>query len=193
MAKFVRAIGAAIIAACCTPPPAVASNSDPYLSPNLRVEVRGVVPVTCQLATAATGSTVDFTNAVDGRNNIARADSVRIPFVVACNTPITIRMESTQGALTNSSTTSDRAFTSAIPYTANLDLPQRANALACDGAAMRLGTNGCLGEVPDQVTQGNGAIGVTLNPDSRLLLQGTYADRITITLTPNLGSTGTGS
>jgi hypothetical protein len=57
---------------------------------------------------------------------------------------------------------------------------------------MMPGLNGCIKDISDQVTEGWAAISVTLIPDNRLLLQGTYADRVTITLTPILGSPGSG-
>jgi hypothetical protein len=181
------------LALLCAGQAIAADTSIPQLSPSLRYEVKGQVAATCSLSNTAEGGAVEFRNAVDTSTNLGRADTARLPFTVACNTPIAIRMESTQGGLNNAVTTSDQDFTSLIAYTAQLNLPQRANVLSCTSVSMKAGQNGCRGEVTDAVTEGQGAVDVTLNPDGRLLLQGTYADRVTLTLTPILGGVGSGT
>jgi hypothetical protein len=162
----------------------------PELSSSLRYQVRGEVPIVCSLANPSEGEVIEFSAAVDGSSNTGLADTVRLPFSIACNTPMSVKMESDNGGLNNDATTSDTDFTSLFAYTAQLNLPNRANALSCSSAHMKIGAGGCSGTISDAVTQGQGGVDVTLNPDGRLLLQGTYADRLTITLSPILGGQG---
>ncbi len=176
----------AAIAAAGLAVPATAADI-PDLSPSLRYEVRGQVPVTCSLNTALAGGAAEFRDPVNRQTNTARADTIELSFTVACNTPIAVRMASQSGGLASAARTSDPDFTSLIAYSAQLNLPGAANALACTSAAMSPAQAGCRGTVTQAVTEGEGAVAVTLAPDGKLLLAGNYADRLTVTLTPILG------
>lgn len=158
------------------------------MSPSLSVRVRGEVQAVCGLSNGAAGTReFRFSDPVSRDSNVATADSVSLPFSITCNTPMRIDMTSDHGGLHSAAHTSDQDFTSTLAYTAAFRLPDGSTALSCSSAAMSAAAGGCAGSVERAVTAGDGRIDVTLAPDGRLLLQGEYVDRVTVTVSPLMG------
>lgn len=168
--------------------PAAAKNNPavPQLEESLRFEVVGEVPVDCSLTQPVAAVTID--DAADPETNVARAARASLPFSVSCNTPISVSLVSRNGGLSfDGSGSADTDFTTQIGYSARLDLPGHANALSCVSAEMTAEGTGCSGSFDDALIEGDGAVELTLQPGRGLLLQGNYADLLTVTVTPVTG------
>jgi hypothetical protein len=167
--------------------PAMAGGHDlfPIFHRSLRIGVVGVVPVDCGLSQPT--HRVDIENFQDPANDTVRATSASLPFSVSCNTPISVAITSRHGGLRfDGAGTSDPAFTTLIPYSARVNMPGHANLVHCRSAVMAEGA-GCVGQIADAITQGDGAIEVQVRASNALVLNGAYKDRVTISVTPVLG------
>jgi len=176
--------GCALLAAA-TPALAGGHEQVPQLHRSLRIGVVGVVPVDCRLTQSA--HDVSIENFQDPATDTVRAAAASLPFSVSCNTPISVSLSSTHGGLQfRGARTSDPAFATLIPYSAHVNMPGHAGLFHCRSANMADG-HGCEGQVTDAITDGDGSIDVRLQASNALVLNGTYQDRLTITVTPRLG------
>lgn len=188
--KFGRLFAGAMLATAMIATPALAGDRDnniPQLSPSLKFGVVGEVPVDCRLSQSV--KRVEIEDILDDSTGGANETRTILPFTVSCNTPITVKMESRRGGLEfEGKSTPDSDFTSLIRYSANLALPGHRSVLQCESRDMAEGGAGCAGKVADPLLDGDGAIAVRTRSDGGLLQQGRYADRLTITISPALGS-----
>lgn len=115
-------------------------------------------------------------------NNTVNAAFARfvIPTVI-CNTAFSVSANSVNGGLKTAQTTSDTDFTSLVNYNVDMKI---------DG----------IGNAPTQVAVGDqtlftspearagaGQITIDVPPSSKLLIEGTYLDTVTFTMTPSTG------
>jgi hypothetical protein len=167
--------------------PAWAKPAIPQLQPSMRIGVTGEVPVDCSLSQSI--KSVEIEDLAGEMTNQPTAAKARLPFTVSCNTPITVSLKSRRGGLQFEGTpTSDSDFTSLVGYSAKVNLPGNRNALSCESEDMARNGEGCSKGVDDPMIEGEGAIAITTRPGGGLLQKGTYSDRVTITITPTLGS-----
>lgn len=112
-------------------------------------------------------------NAASGTYNMGHA---------VCNTPFTIQGSSAQGGLRSSTTTSDTDFVQLIPYNAAINF---------DGVAgnhtFQSGSAENSPQLPGTEARA-GAVALTLSVQAmgQLMLQGSYTDQLTVTMSPNI-------
>ena len=155
------------------------------LKESLRVGVVGVVPADCRLSQSTHEVTIDGLQ--NPTTDTIQRTKASLPFTVSCNTPVSVALESSDGGLKfKGAGTSDRAFTTLIPYSAKVRLPDRGAVLNCRSSDMTH-KNGCKAEVDATTIDGDGEIEVAFKASNDLMLAGEYQDQVTITLTPALG------
>jgi hypothetical protein len=188
--RFWAGIAGCALALAASPAVAGGHEQLPQLHHRLRVGVVGVVPIDCSLSQSGERD-VDIENFQDPMNDTVRAATASLPFSVSCNTPISVSLSSRHGGLKfHGAGTSDSAFTTLIPYSANLDMPGHNRVLRCRSDDMAA-DHGCEGGIDDAITDGEGKIEVHLRASNDLVLSGAYQDRVTITVTPRLGGCDT--
>jgi spore coat protein U-like protein len=159
----------------------------PQLQSSMRVGVTGEVPVDCSLTQSVRN--VEIEDFASETTNQAMATKANLPFSLSCNTPVKVSLKSRRGGLQFEGTpTSDGDFTSLVGYSAKLNLPGNRNALSCESEDMARSGEGCSENIADSMMEGEGVIAVTVRAGGGLLQKGTYSDRVTITVTPALGS-----
>jgi hypothetical protein len=178
------AVGAAV---SVLPSAAYASGKPiPQLQSSIRVGVVGEVPVDCSLSQSVRNVEIED---LASETNQPTAAKAKLPFSLSCNTPVKVSLKSRRGGLQyEGAPTSDSDFTSLVGYSAKLNLPGNQNALSCESEDMARGGDGCSERIDDPMMEGEGAIAVTVRAGGGLLQKGTYSDRVTITITPTLGS-----
>lgn len=188
MRGFLLAFAASAAAVLALPTTAYAKDKPiPQLQSSLRIGVTGVVPVDCSLSQSV--KSIEIENFASADTNEALAAKARLPFNVSCNTPVTVSLKSRRGGLQfEGAPTLDSDFTSLVGYSAKLNLPGNRNALSCESEDMARSGEGCSKSMEDPMMDGEGVIAVTVRPGGGLLQKGTYSDRVTITITPTLGS-----
>lgn len=178
-------VGAAALAAVSAQP-AMAHTVPDNLSPSLTYAVSGFVTPKCELTIA--NSSVDIEKVANPSDDTIAAVDVALPFDVTCNAAVRVAMTSQNGGLKFRGTgTSDPAFSDLIPYQARVDVPGRQNILSCTSELMASDRAACQRETDGIVGSGSGAVRVKVAPAQGLLLAGQYADRLTITIAPQLG------
>lgn len=186
MGRF-AAIPMIIAAACASSAMAHGRGDAPRLSDSLRFEVVGEVPVDCSLT--QTERSIEIEGVADPMTNRARAARASLPFSVSCNTPIIVSLESRNGALEfEGPFPTDSDFATQIEYAARVDLPGHRNALSCSSRSMDRGGARCAEKVRDTLIEGEGSVEIVTRPGNGLLLRGTYRDRVTLTISPRIGS-----
>lgn len=186
---MVRIVGIPMLLAiaCAAPAMAHGRGDVPRLDDRLRFEVVGEVPVDCSLS--QTERRVEIEGVADPATNRARAARASLPFSVSCNTPVTVSLVSRNGALEyDGPAPTDADFTTRIDYVARVDLPGRNNALTCSSHRMDRGGAPCVERVRDAMIEGEGSVEILTRPSDGLLLQGNYRDRVTLTISPRIGS-----
>lgn len=160
-------------------------HDTPQLKQHLRVGIRGVVPADCSLSQSVREVPIEgFQNPA---TNTVQRTKARLPFTVSCNTPVSVTLDSRDGGLKfKGAGTSDRAFTTLIPYSAKVRLPDYGAVLSCHSHEMAQ-KNGCHTDVDATTIDGEGSIEVAIKASNDLVLAGEYQDSVTITLTPALG------
>lgn len=100
-----------------------------------------------------------------------------------CNTPFQMKVTSTNGALKSSASTSDPAFVENVPYGIVFQFDGKGGAAS---SADALG--GETVDVVNEARAGQATVSVGVLPQDKLLLQGTYSDRLVAELIPNVGA-----
>lgn len=166
--------------------PALASSVPTNLQPSIRYPVSGTISAACTLAQSGTGAQV--IDLADPSDNTVQAQSATLPFTVACNAPVQVRMTSDNGGLRFAGlATSDPEFTAMVRYRATVFLPGPGEALSCASEAMDVAAPACSAHIDTPVTSGTGHILVRTQASNALLQAGTYQDKVTLTVTPFLG------
>ncbi len=100
-----------------------------------------------------------------------------------CNMPFQVTAQSLNGGLKSDTTTSDNDFVALINYDLDVRLDQFYSGL--ENAAASSGGGQVIGTHPEAAA-GDFRIGVRVNPQDDLLLEGTYSDFLKITMTPTV-------
>jgi hypothetical protein len=150
-------------------------------SQSVKIELEGIVPISCKLDTGAAQITL---------GNIAATGSKNISFRVRCNTPFQFAISSRDGGLkTPHNGPLNPDFTAAIPYSATVQIPTNVGTLAgsCPSAMLKGMNAGCL--FPDSgqgvALAGEASLGVAWNI-LKEPIAGTYSDQLTLSIAPKL-------
>lgn len=115
-----------------------------------------------------------------GNNSVQAADvTYTIPSAI-CNSGWTITADSENGALTTPVTTSDNDFTSSVGYRVNVRFAGETNGTFTSAALL----NGAVVAQSTEARAGQASFRVRVAASNDLLLQGTYFDRVLVTLAP---------
>lgn len=97
-----------------------------------------------------------------------------------CNTPFTMTVQSTNGGLKSANETSDEEFIELVPYNVHFIFDGIGNEITVNNTAQTVGTS-------NEARAGNGQVWVRVDPRDDLLLQGSYTDKLIVSVLPNLG------
>lgn len=121
-------------------------------------------------------------NIQDPNDDTVRAASGRYDIAYAvCNSPFNMTLSSQNGGLKNNATTSDAEFTSLVRYGVNFEF----DAISTSTTQVPQGTL-TVGS-STEARAGSAKITVNVLASDDLLIQGSYSDRLTASLVPNLG------
>lgn len=99
-----------------------------------------------------------------------------------CNSPFSMKVTSTNGGLKSDQTTSDTAFIQKVDYIVTFAFDGKIG-LSTSAAAV----SGNTVATSNEARAGSATVNVTVPPRDKLLLEGTYSDRLVAELVPNLG------
>ncbi|RIX27029.1 hypothetical protein [Sphingomonas edaphi] len=152
------------------------------LASSLRYRVTGTIPTSCSLSQPV--SAVEVIGLQNSATDTVNATQTDLPFTISCTTAVQVSMSSLNGGLQTDRTTSDADFASRVEYRATLDLPGNSSVLECRSNVMNAG--GCRRTLVNEALEGNGRIRLNTQTSDDLLLAGTYADTVTLTISPRL-------
>ncbi len=165
------------------------------MSDRLRVALVGRISPQCQLDQQSHSAT--FETVQDPVRGGTQGGQLDLPFSLKCNSAFNVSLHSKEGGLRfDGRGPSDSDFQTLIPYEAVLRTPGRAGpALSCEskdmaGAQLR---PDCLAEISSaKGANGPGSVRVRVPASGRPLLQGVYADTLTMRVVPVLGGEAVG-
>lgn len=154
------------------------------------VTISGNITPSCTIVTSGTG---DFGNITDGRNGLAEAAKLALPFTLTCNTPYEASIASMNGGLAYQGQ-AETAFAPIVEYDASLDMDSIAGgvSLSCDSARMRVAQSDArprcrIGSSRDVTTaDGEGFVRLQLRPGTRPLQMGAYTDELVLRIAPRV-------
>lgn len=115
-------------------------------------------------------------------NTVRAANGIFNIDYAVCNTPFAMKVTSTNGGLKSSQTTSDTAFIQKVDYLVTFFFDGKIGLSTSAGA---VGGNTVASS--NEARAGSAAVNVTIAPRDKLLLEGTYSDRLVAELVPNVG------